>query len=198
VVFCFAKLEDAEASARRFSGDRLPTGGRRKRATREHSSILHARLKAALAGADRDLEFASGHQLDPLSTEQISANMIGRFWITALSGSCAGCFSRRSRLRHRCDSQRPQSVGWANHNRAARSNLALATCESLRPGSRKGVQRVTRNGCCGSSTAALLRYGKELSVKIEAPDIVPSSLIEEKSSFRFVPTISYVSCRKFE
>jgi hypothetical protein len=42
------------------------------------------------------------------------------------------------------------------------------------------------------------RYGKEWSVKIEAPNIVPSSLIEEKSSFRFVPTISYISCREFE
>jgi hypothetical protein len=41
--------------------------------------LLHARLKASLAGADRDLEFASGHQLDPLSAEQIPANMIGRF-----------------------------------------------------------------------------------------------------------------------
>jgi hypothetical protein len=29
VVFCFAKPEDAEASAERFGGERLPTGGRR-------------------------------------------------------------------------------------------------------------------------------------------------------------------------
>jgi hypothetical protein len=42
------------------------------------SGLLHARLKASLAGADRELEFASGHQLDPLSAEQIPANMIGR------------------------------------------------------------------------------------------------------------------------
>jgi hypothetical protein len=50
----------------------------------------------------------------------------------------------------------------------------------------------------GSATTALLGYGKELSVKIEALKIVPSSLIEEKSSFRFVPAISYISCREFE
>jgi hypothetical protein len=41
--------------------------------------LFHARLKASLAGADRELEFASGHQLDPLSAEQIPSNMIGRF-----------------------------------------------------------------------------------------------------------------------
>jgi hypothetical protein len=41
--------------------------------------LLHARLKASLAGADRQMEFASGHQLDPLSAEQIPANMNGRF-----------------------------------------------------------------------------------------------------------------------
>jgi hypothetical protein len=29
VVFCFAKPEDAEAFAKRFGGDRLPTSGRR-------------------------------------------------------------------------------------------------------------------------------------------------------------------------
>jgi hypothetical protein len=45
----------------------------------ESRGLLHARLKAALAGADRELEFASGHQLDPLNVERISANMIGRF-----------------------------------------------------------------------------------------------------------------------
>jgi hypothetical protein len=30
----------------------------------ESNGLLHARLKASLAGADRELEFASGHQLD--------------------------------------------------------------------------------------------------------------------------------------
>jgi hypothetical protein len=44
----------------------------------ESRDLLHARLKASLAGADRGLEFASAHQLDPLSAEQIPANMIGR------------------------------------------------------------------------------------------------------------------------
>jgi hypothetical protein len=34
---------------------------------------------ASLAGADRELEFVSGHQLDPDSAGQIPANMIGRF-----------------------------------------------------------------------------------------------------------------------
>jgi hypothetical protein len=37
------------------------------------------RLKALLSGADRRLGFASAQQLDPASSEQISANMIGRF-----------------------------------------------------------------------------------------------------------------------
>jgi hypothetical protein len=45
----------------------------------ESGDLLHARLKASLAGADRGLEFSSGHQLDPLSAEQIPANVIGRF-----------------------------------------------------------------------------------------------------------------------
>jgi hypothetical protein len=31
-----------------------------------------------LAGADRGLEFICGHQLDPVSAEQIPANMLGR------------------------------------------------------------------------------------------------------------------------
>jgi hypothetical protein len=45
----------------------------------ESHGLLHARLKASLAGADRGLEFASGHQLDRESAGQIPANMIGRF-----------------------------------------------------------------------------------------------------------------------
>jgi hypothetical protein len=45
----------------------------------ESADLLHARLKASLAGADRELEFASGHQLDPISAELIPVNMIGRF-----------------------------------------------------------------------------------------------------------------------
>jgi hypothetical protein len=40
--------------------------------------LLHARLKAVLAGADRDLEFVSGHKLDQDSTRQIPENMMGR------------------------------------------------------------------------------------------------------------------------
>jgi hypothetical protein len=45
----------------------------------ESRGLLHARLMASLAGADRGLEFASGHQLDPVSAEQNPANTIGRF-----------------------------------------------------------------------------------------------------------------------
>jgi hypothetical protein len=33
----------------------------------ESRGLLHARLKASLAGANRGLEFASGQQLDPIS-----------------------------------------------------------------------------------------------------------------------------------
>jgi hypothetical protein len=39
--------------------------------------LLQARFKAAVYAMDRGLEFASGHQLDPLSAEQIPASMIG-------------------------------------------------------------------------------------------------------------------------
>jgi hypothetical protein len=45
----------------------------------ESRGLLHARLKAALAGADRGLEFEPGHQLDPESANQIPANTVGRF-----------------------------------------------------------------------------------------------------------------------
>jgi hypothetical protein len=38
--------------------------------------LLHARLKAPLAGADRDLEFVSGHKLDHDSTRQMRPNMM--------------------------------------------------------------------------------------------------------------------------
>jgi hypothetical protein len=41
--------------------------------------LLQAKFKAAVYGDDRGLEFASGHQLDTLSAEQIPADMIGRF-----------------------------------------------------------------------------------------------------------------------
>jgi hypothetical protein len=44
----------------------------------ESRGLLHARLMASLAGADRGREFVSGHQLDPESAGQIPANMIGR------------------------------------------------------------------------------------------------------------------------
>jgi hypothetical protein len=44
----------------------------------ESGDLLHARFKAALAGADRKLDFAFGHQLDSASADQIPANMMGR------------------------------------------------------------------------------------------------------------------------
>jgi hypothetical protein len=45
----------------------------------ESHGLLHARLMASLAGADRGLEFASGRRLDQESAGQILANMMGRF-----------------------------------------------------------------------------------------------------------------------
>jgi hypothetical protein len=56
----------------------------------ESRGLLHARLKASLAGADRQLEFVSGHQLDPISAAQIPTNMIGRFLDMAIFGSSNG------------------------------------------------------------------------------------------------------------
>ena len=44
----------------------------------ESADLLDARLKAELTGADRELEFASGHQLDLESARQVPANMLGR------------------------------------------------------------------------------------------------------------------------
>jgi hypothetical protein len=44
----------------------------------EAPDLLHARFRAELAGADRELEFASGHQLDPESARQVPADMLGR------------------------------------------------------------------------------------------------------------------------
>jgi hypothetical protein len=45
----------------------------------ESTALISARLKAALAGADKGLDFASGHQLDQASARQIPEAMIGRF-----------------------------------------------------------------------------------------------------------------------
>jgi hypothetical protein len=44
----------------------------------ESDDLLHARFTAALTGADRELEFASGHQLDAENARQVPANMLGR------------------------------------------------------------------------------------------------------------------------
>jgi hypothetical protein len=43
----------------------------------DSGDLLHARLRTALAGADREIEFASGHQLDQKSAGQIPVKMIG-------------------------------------------------------------------------------------------------------------------------
>jgi hypothetical protein len=40
----------------------------------ESTGLLHARLKASLARADRGLAFVSGQQLDPVSAAQVPAN----------------------------------------------------------------------------------------------------------------------------
>jgi hypothetical protein len=45
----------------------------------ESGDLIHARLKAALAGANRKLDFVSGDRLDPESAGQIPADMLGRF-----------------------------------------------------------------------------------------------------------------------
>jgi hypothetical protein len=45
----------------------------------ESHGLLHARLKASVAGADREPEFVSGRRLDQESAGHIPANMIGRF-----------------------------------------------------------------------------------------------------------------------
>jgi hypothetical protein len=99
----------------------------------ESGDLLHARLKTSLAGADRELEFASGHQLDPLSAEQIPANMIGRFlddgdlpklhWMlmkkkppapsvrrTATKRKSGDVMTRRNGKIERCELKRTQSV----------------------------------------------------------------------------------------
>jgi hypothetical protein len=44
----------------------------------ESHGLLHARLKASLAGADREPEFVSGHQLDKENARQVPAKMISR------------------------------------------------------------------------------------------------------------------------
>jgi hypothetical protein len=45
----------------------------------ESVGLLHARLKASLAGADGGLEFVSAQRLDQKCAGQIPANMIGSF-----------------------------------------------------------------------------------------------------------------------
>jgi hypothetical protein len=44
----------------------------------EAEALVAARMKAALAGLDRDLEFDSGLELDETSSRQIPNEMIGR------------------------------------------------------------------------------------------------------------------------
>ena len=44
----------------------------------EAQALVAARMKAALAGLDRELEFDSGLELDETSSRQIQKEMIGR------------------------------------------------------------------------------------------------------------------------
>jgi hypothetical protein len=73
------------------------------------AGLLHAPLNAALAGPDREVEFASGHQLDQETAGQIPANMMGRLLDNAISGSCGGCSS--SAIGATADGH--QATGWA-------------------------------------------------------------------------------------
>jgi hypothetical protein len=56
---------------------RDPDGGATGVVVIESVGLLHARLKASLAGAVRGLEFVSAHRLDEESAGQMPANMIG-------------------------------------------------------------------------------------------------------------------------
>jgi hypothetical protein len=58
----------------------------------ESGDLLHARLNASPAGADRELEFASG-QLARLGQRRDGPGEHDRagFSMTAISGSCTGC-----------------------------------------------------------------------------------------------------------
>jgi hypothetical protein len=79
--------------------------------------LLQARFKASLAGAEQDLEFGSGHQLDSLSAEQIPWNMIGRFSMTAIT---------KQGKTHAVKAHRGDHLGQGvNRNRAA--NVGLRT-----------------------------------------------------------------------
>jgi hypothetical protein len=81
----------------------------------EAPDLLHARLKAALAGADRELEFVSGYQLG-LSAEQIPANMMGRLLNRGDLRKLHQMLLKKKPIRHRWDVGWPQGAGWANHD----------------------------------------------------------------------------------
>jgi hypothetical protein len=57
---------------------------RSRRVVIESRGLLHARLKASPTSADQELEFASGHQLDPERAGQI------RFSMRTISGIRTG------------------------------------------------------------------------------------------------------------
>jgi hypothetical protein len=48
-----------------------------------------ARMKAALAGLDVGLDFASDHELDGASSQQIPEHMIGRLLDDGVSAACS-------------------------------------------------------------------------------------------------------------
>jgi hypothetical protein len=54
---------------------RYPDGSAARVVVIESRGLLHARLKASLAGADRGLEFTSGHQPNRQSRERLQRNV---------------------------------------------------------------------------------------------------------------------------
>ena len=70
-------------------------------------SLIESRMRAALAGIDIGLEFVSGNELDEASSQQIRADMIGRwipddrYWPRSRGDANFGASRwRRSHIRH--------------------------------------------------------------------------------------------------
>jgi hypothetical protein len=112
----------------------------------ESHGLLHARLMASVAGADRELdaqrgyaEFASGHQLEPESARQVPANMMGRLLDDGdlrklhqvlLKEKPPAPIDATSDVPRR--GRRPQTVGQAHH-RAARGTCELPVVNVTSP-----------------------------------------------------------------
>jgi hypothetical protein len=80
----------------------------------ESHGLLQARLEASLAGADRELEFVSGHRLDQESAGQIPANMIGRFLDDDDLRKLHRMVVKNKPLRHRRDGRQSRSARSGN------------------------------------------------------------------------------------